>query len=111
MTDNPPIKTYLYKNRKQDYIWNKDRILTPKTMDSLGSTKSKITNDENGDNVPHLENTEEVLLHCNIVTNDYQHDSRILYTFFPNKSFVVFPSKSLLDILPKKNSFLKNFKH
>ena len=57
MTDNPPIKTYLYKNRKQDYIWNKDRILTPKTMDSLGSTKSKITNDENGDNVPHLENT------------------------------------------------------
>ena len=80
-------------------------------MDSLGSTKSKITNDENGDNVPHLENTEEVLLHCNIVTNDYQHDSRILYTFFPNKLFVVFPSKSLLDILPKKNSFLKNFKH
>ena len=43
--------------------------------------------------VPHLENTEVVLVHCNIVKNDYQHDSRVLYTFVPNKPF-----GQLLDI-------------
>ena len=47
-------------------------------MKLLGSTKSKVTKDENGEDVPHLEITEVVLVHCNIVNNDYQHDSRIL---------------------------------
>ena len=56
-------------------------------MKLLGSTKSKITNDKNGENVLHLEITEVVLVHCNIVSNDYQQDSRVLYTFNPNKSF------------------------
>ena len=56
-------------------------LLTPETMKLLGSTKSKITKDENGENVPHLEITEVVLVHCNIVNNDYQQDSRVLYTF------------------------------
>ena len=46
----------------------------------LGSTKSKITKNENGENVPHLEITEVVLIHCNIVNNDYQQDSRVLHT-------------------------------
>ena len=48
-------------------------------MKLLGSTKSKITNDENGQNVPRLEITEIVLVHCNIANNDYQQDSRVLY--------------------------------
>ena len=48
--------------------------LTPETMKLLGSTKSKITKDENGENVLHLEITEVVLIHCNIVHNDYQQD-------------------------------------
>ena len=48
-------------------------------MKLLGSTKSKITKDKNGENVPHLEITEVVLVHCNMVNNDYQHDSRVLY--------------------------------
>ena len=56
-------------------------------MKLLGSTKSKITKDKNIENVPHLEITEVVLIHCNIVNNDYQQDSRVLYTFVPNKSF------------------------
>ena len=47
-------------------------------MKLLGSTKSKVTKDENGEDVPHLEITEVVLVHRNIVNNDYQHDSRIL---------------------------------
>ena len=72
-------------------------LLTSETMKLLGSTKSKITNDENDENVPQLEITEVVLIHCNIVSNNYQQDSRILYTFVPNKSF-----DQLLDISPKK---------
>ena len=62
-------------------------------MKILGSTKSKITKDENGENVSHLEITEVILFYCNIVKNDYQEDSRVLYTFVPNKSF-----GQLLDI-------------
>ena len=68
-------------------------------MKLLGSTKSKITKDKNGENVPYLEMTEVVLIHCNIVTNDYQQDSRVLYTFVPDK----------LDISPKNFIFLKTF--
>ena len=47
-------------------------------MELLGSTKSKITKDKNSDNVPHLEITEVALVHCNIVNNDFQHDSKVL---------------------------------
>ena len=73
-------------------------------MNLVGSTKNKITKDKNGENVPHLEITEVLLVHCNMVNNDYQQDSRILYTFFPNKSF-----GSLLDISPSNHIFLKTF--
>ena len=73
-------------------------------MKLLGSTKNKITEDENGANMPHLEITEVVLVHFNIVNNDYQQDSRVFYTFVPNKSFC-----QLLDISPKNFIFLKTF--
>ena len=56
-------------------------------MKLLGSTENKITKDKNGENVPHLEITEVVLVHCDIVNNDYQQDSRVLYTFVLNKPF------------------------
>ena len=56
-------------------------------MKLLGSTESEITKDKNGENVPHLDITEVVLVHYNIVNNDYQHDSRVLHTFVPNKRF------------------------
>ena len=72
-------------------------------MKFLGSTKNKITKDKNGENVPHLEITEVVLVHCNIVNNDYQEDARVLDTFVPNKPF-----GSLLEISPKY-VFLKIF--
>ena len=54
----------------------------------LGSTKSRATKDENGEIVPHLEITEVLLVHCNIINNDYQQDSRVFYTFVPNKHLV-----------------------
>ena len=56
-------------------------------MKLLGSTKNKITKDKNGKNVPHLEITEVVLVHCNIVNNDYRQDSRVLHKFVPKKPF------------------------
>ena len=73
-------------------------------MKLLGSTENKISKDKNGENVPHLEITEVVLVHCNMVNNDYQQDSRVLYTFVPN-NFV----GSLLDISPSNHIFLKTF--
>ena len=73
-------------------------------MKLLGSNRSKITKDENGENVPHLEITEVVLFHYRIVNNDYQHDSRVLYSFVPNKSF-----GQLLNISPKKTFLKKTF--
>ena len=79
-------------------------LLTPETMKLPGSTKNKITKDKNGENVLHLEITEVVLVHCNIVNNDYQQDSRVLYTFVPNKPF-----GSLLEISPTNHIFLKTF--
>ena len=73
-------------------------------MTLLGNTKSKITKDENGENVPNLKITELVLIHCNIVNNDYKQNLRVLHTFVSNKSF-----GQLLDISPKKIIFLKTF--
>ena len=73
-------------------------------MKLLKSTKIKVTKDKNSENVPHLENTEVVLILCNVVNNGYQQDSRVLYKFLPNKSF-----GQLLDISPKKLIFLKTF--
>ena len=71
-------------------------------MKLLGSTKSKIKKDENGENVAHLEITEVVLIHYNIVNNNYQQNSRDLYAFIPNQLF-----GQLLDISPKNLRFFK----
>ena len=73
-------------------------------MKLLGSTENKITKDKNGENIPRLEITEVVLVHCNIVNNDYQQDSIVLYIFVPNKTF-----GSLLETSPTNHIFLKTF--
>ena len=62
-------------------------------MKFLGSTKNKITKDKNGDDVQDFESAGVVLVHFNIVNHDYQQDSRVLYTFVPNK-----PSGNLLEV-------------
>ena len=73
-------------------------------MKLLGSTKNKITKNENSENLPHLETTEVLLVHCDIVNNDYHQNARALYTFVPNKPF-----SSLLEISPTNDIFLKTF--
>ena len=105
--DNSSIRMYI--NRIENRITFKIKngyylkLLTPETMKLLGSTESKITKDKNSENVPHLEIVELVLVHCILVNNDYQQDSRILYTFVPNKTF-----GSLLEISPTNQVFFEN---
>ena len=100
----------MYINRIENRITFKIKngyyleLLTPQTMKLLGSTESKISRDKNGENVPHLEVAELVLVHSNLVNNDYQQDSRILFTFVPNKAF-----GSLLEISLTNQVFLKTF--
>ena len=104
--DNLSVRSYVNKveNRITFKIKNGYylELLTPETMKLLGSTESKITKDQNGENVLHLEITEVMLIHCNIVNNDYQQGSRILYTFVSNKPFT-----SLIKVSPPNHIFLK----
>ena len=107
-TNDPSIRIYInkignmitFKIKRGYYL----EFLTSETMKILKDTKRKITKNENGENVPHLEYTEAVLVHCNIANNNYQQNSRVLYTFVPNKLF-----GQLLDISPKSFIFLKTF--
>ena len=108
-TDNPSIKIYEGKMENRITIKIKNgyslELLTSETMKLLGRSQNKITKDKNSENVPHLEITEVVLVHCYIVNNGYQQDSRVLYTFDPNKPF-----GGLLEIFPTNHIFLKTFK-
>ena len=52
-----------------------------------GSTKKDVDKDRAGENVPKLESVEVILVDCNLVKNDYQHTSKVLFTFVPNKKF------------------------
>ena len=69
-------------------------------LEALGKKKKNIIKDKHGENIPHLESTEVALIHCNIVDNDYQLDSRLLNTFFSSKSF-----GQVLEISPPKLYF------
>ena len=70
-------------------------LLTPEAMRLLGSTKKGVEADKISENVPKLESVEVVLVHYNFVKNDYQHTSKVLFTFVPNKQF-----GQLIDISP-----------
>ena len=106
-TDEPSI--WIFVNKIENRITFKIKteysleVLTQETMKLLGIIENKITKEKNGENVPHLAIAEVVLVHCNIINNNYQQDLRVLYTFVPNKTF-----GSLLEISPKNHIFLKN---
>ena len=99
LTENSSIQ--IYPNRIKNRIVFKIRtgynleLLTPETMKLLGSTNKVVDKDKNGENVPKLESAEVVLVHCNLVKNDYQHASKVLFSFVPNKKF-----GQLLNISP-----------
>ena len=104
--DNPSI--IIYVNKIENRITFKIKngyyleLLTPETMKLLGSIESKLTKNKNAENIAHLELVELVLMHCNLINNDYQQDSKILYTFVPSKPF-----GSLLEISVTNHIFLK----
>ena len=56
-------------------------------MKLLESTKNNVNQDKDGEDVPKLESVEVVLVHCNLVNNNYQQASKVLFTFVPNKQF------------------------
>ena len=107
-TIKPSIRMYInkienrltFKTKTECYL----ELLTPEAMKLLGSTKIKITKNENGENVPYLEIIEVLLIHYNVVNNSYQQNSRVLYTFLCSKSF-----DQLLDISSENFIFLKTF--
>ena len=91
LTENPPIQIYpnKIKNRivfkiKTGY---KLELLTPETMKLLGSTKNDVDKDKDGQIAPKLKSVEVVLVHCNLVKNYYEHTSKVLFGFVPNKQF------------------------
>ena len=106
--DNSSIRIYVNKieNRitfeikKEYYV----KLLILLKMKFTGNTENKITKDKDGENVPHLEITEVILVHCNIFNNGYQQDSGALYTFVPNEPF-----GQLLEVSPTNLIFLKTF--
>ena len=80
--DKPSVQIYVNKIENKVTFKIEDgyslELLTPETMKLLGSTKNKIAKDKNGENIPHLEITEVVLVHCDIV-NDYQQESSLVH--------------------------------
>ena len=99
LNDNPSIMIYSNKIKNRIVFKIKNgyelELLIPETMKLLGSTKKVVDKDKNGEYVPKLESVEVVLVHCNLVKNDYQHASKVLFSFAPNKTF-----GQLLNISP-----------
>ena len=89
LTENPQIR--IYTNRIENRIVFKIKtgykieFLTSETMKLLGSTKKIADKNKKGENVPKLESVEVVLVCGNLVKNDYQHASKVLFSFVPNK--------------------------
>ena len=71
-------------------------------MQLLGSSKKVIDKSKDGEIVPRLETVEVVLVHCNLVNNNYQQASEVLFTFVPNKQF-----GQLITISPHSPTMLK----
>ena len=84
-----------FKIKKEYYL----ELLTIETMKLLGSIKKKTDKHKNGENVPHLEITEVVLVHCNVKNSDYEQDSRVLHIIVPNYLFDQLPDISLYNFI------------
>ena len=91
MTENTLVQIYSNKIKNRIVfkikIGYKLELLTPETMKLLGSGKRDVDKDKDGENVPKLESVEVLLVHCNLVKNDYQYASKVLFTSAPNKQF------------------------
>ena len=77
-------------------------MLSEETMQLLGSSKKDVDQNIDGEIVPKLEPVEVVLVHCNLVNNNYQQASNLLFTFVPNKQF-----GQLITVTPHSLTVLK----
>ena len=91
MPENLPVQIYPNKIKNRIVLKIKTvyklELVTPETMKLLGTTKKDVDKDENGEHLSKLESVEVALVHCNLVKNDYQHTSKVLFTFLSNKQF------------------------
>ena len=88
LTENAPVQIYpnKIKNRIVFKINTEYKLeLSLETMKLLGSTKKDVDQDKDGEDVTKRESIEIVLVHCNLVNNNYQQTSKVLFTFVPNK--------------------------
>ena len=76
----------------------------PETMTLLVARRKLIDKTKNGKNVPSFDVVEVVLVQCNLLDNQYQQKSEILFTFMPNKSYAY-----LLNFEPRNLVFLKTY--
>ena len=91
IADNPPVQIYVNKIKNRIVFKIKTgyklELLSEEKMQLLGSSKKVIDNNKDSETVPRLEAIELVLVHCNLVNNNYQQVSKVLLTFVPNKQF------------------------
>ena len=109
LSENPPVQNRIFFSIKMGY---KLELLTPETMKLLESGKKDVDKYKDGENVPKLESVEVVLVHSNLVKNDYQHTSNVLFTFVPNKHFgqlinVSPDSLTMMNTINTKFSFVE----
>ena len=91
LVGNPPVQIYPNKTKNRIVFKVKTgcklELLSPKILKLLGSVNKDVNQDKDGEDVPKLESVEVILLHCNLVNNNNQQVSKVLFTFVPNKRF------------------------
>ena len=97
LTENPPVQIYPNKIKNRNVF----KVKTGYKLGLVGSTKKDVDQDKDGEDVPKLESVEVVLVHCNLVNNNYQQASKVLFTFVPNKQF-----GQLINIAPHSLTML-----
>ena len=106
IANNPPVQIYVNKMKNRIVFKIKTgyklELLTEETMQLLGSSKNVIDKNKDGEIVLRLETVEVVLVHCNLANNNYQQESKVLFTFVPNKQF-----GQLITITPHSLKMLK----
>ena len=109
IADNPPVQIYVNKIKNRIVFKTKTgyklELLSEETIELLGSSKKDLDKNKDGEIVPRLETVEVVLVHCNLVNNNYQQASKVLLTFVPNKQF-----GQLITITPHSLTMLKTTK-
>ena len=99
LTENPPVQIYPNKTKNKIVFKIKTgcklKLLSSETMKLLGSTKKHVDQDKDGEDVPKLKSVEVVLVHCNLVNNNYQQISKVLFTFVPNGHLINITPHSL----------------